>query len=162
MYLTRVDLLERVSTKELAELATRDHHPVVDVSLLDAVMRGDPTDGYTAAEIAIAIDARTRIDRALADAAALIDGYLKARYALPLITVPTVLKRVACDVTRYYLMDQRATDEVRQRYEAQVKLLAAIERGQFSLGAEEPAGAIAGPIFVGGERVMTPDRLGGY
>lgn len=162
MYLSRIDLLERVSSKELAELATPEHQPVVDVPLLERVLREQSTVDYTPVEVDNALVARTVIDRALGDTTALIDGYLQTRYTLPLSPVPAVLKRIATDCVRYYLMDQRATDEVRRRFDAQVRLLAAMQRGDFSLGADEPAGATALPAIEAPSRVMTRDRLGAY
>ena len=76
--------------------------------------------------------------RALGDADAEIDGYLAARYALPLPTVPPVLARIACDIARYRLWEDLASEEVRRRYEDARRLLEAISRGTVSLGL--PAG----------------------
>lgn len=80
-----------------------------------------------------AVDA-TVLNRALADADAEIDGYLAARYALPLPTVPAMLARIACDIARYRLWEDLASDEVRRRYEDARRLLEAISRGTVSLG----------------------------
>ncbi|SDH91923.1 DUF1320 domain-containing protein, partial [Roseospirillum parvum] len=38
---------------------------------------------------------------ALADATALIDGYLRGRYALPLSPVPALVTALACDLARF-------------------------------------------------------------
>jgi phage gp36-like protein len=42
---------------------------------------------------------------------------------LPLPTVPAVLTRITCDIARYRLWEDRASDEVRRRYDDAVKLL---------------------------------------
>lgn len=99
------------------------------------------------------------LDRALADADAEIDGYLAARYALPLPTVPPMLARIACDIARYRLWEDMASDEVRRRYEDARRLLEMMARGTVALGlpadlpaASQPhpsmAAAIAGPAPV--------------
>lgn len=74
------------------------------------------------------------VERALADAAAEIDGYIGARYTLPLPAVPAVLTRVACDIARYRLWQDAASEEVRTRYEDARRLLEAVSRGVVSLG----------------------------
>jgi Mu-like prophage protein gp36 len=87
------------------------------------------------------------LDQALADAGNEIDSYLAVRYQLPLSTVPPVLARVACDIARYRLWDQGASEEVANRYAADVKWLSSVANGSVLLGitppptggAEEPA-----------------------
>lgn len=80
-----------------------------------------------------AIDMATA-ERALADADAEIDGYLAARYRLPLPTTPALLARIACDIARYRLWEEQASDEVRSRYEDARRLLEHLARGLVSLG----------------------------
>ncbi|MCS6809757.1 MAG: DUF1320 domain-containing protein [Tepidimonas sp.] len=77
------------------------------------------------------------IARAISDAAAEIDAYLEARYALPLPTVPPVLARIACDIARYRLWAERAPDEVRMRYEDARRFLEALAKGAVRLGLPE-------------------------
>jgi phage gp36-like protein len=74
------------------------------------------------------------IDRALADAHAEIDAYLIGRYSLPLAHVPAALARIACDIARYRLWADRASDEVRRRYEDARRLLEQIGNGSVSIG----------------------------
>ncbi|MCR6494794.1 DUF1320 family protein [Thermomonas sp. S9] len=50
----------------------------------------------------------------LDDAQAEIDGYIASRYKLPLPTVPAALARIACDVARYRLWEDVASDDVRR------------------------------------------------
>lgn len=162
MYLTPIQLLERVSPKELAELATPEDRPVVDPALLRAAIGGESLDAWDSDEVQVVTETLARIDRALADVSALIDGYLAGRYTLPLATVPAPLKRIATDCARYYLMDQRATEEVRTRYANQLRMLAAMRDGDFTLGAGDPSPSAGEPAVRAPGRVMTSDRLGQY
>lgn len=74
------------------------------------------------------------VARALDDADAEIDAHLAARYALPLPAVPPLLARVACDIARYRLWQDDASEEVRRRYEDARRLLEAVAAGKVSLG----------------------------
>ncbi|NNG05319.1 MAG: DUF1320 domain-containing protein, partial [Inquilinus sp.] len=77
-YATQAQLVERYGTVRLVELTDRAEPP------------------------AGAIDAAV-IDRALADADALIDGYVAARYDLPLPAVPDLLRDLALSIVFYKL-----------------------------------------------------------
>lgn len=78
----------------------------------------------------------TVISRALADADAQINGYLAARYTLPLETVPGILEKCACDIARYQLFENRVTDIVRERFENTIKFLQDVASGKASLGVD--------------------------
>lgn len=72
--------------------------------------------------------------QAIADASAEIDAYLARRYELPLAEVPPVLTRVACDLARFALYPDQATDEVQARAEHARRLLRDLTDGRISLG----------------------------
>lgn len=72
----------------------------------------------------------------LADADAEIDGYLAGRYTLPLTTVPEALRRIACDIARYHLYDDRVTEAVQKRYDDAIKFLVLVSKGQVQLGVD--------------------------
>lgn len=115
-YATLADLTERYGERELVELTDRIGAGVVDMAA---------------------------VSRALADAEAEIDGYLRGRYALPTHEpVPPVLMRIACDLARYQLASERASEEVRTRYDDARRLLEAIATGRVRLGLA-PADASA-------------------
>lgn len=78
-----------------------------------------------------------RVDQALADAAAEIDGYLQSRYTLPLSAVPVVLTRICADLARYYLHDDAAPEIVSKRYEHAVAFLRGLADGKTSLGLSD-------------------------
>ncbi|MCC6195714.1 MAG: DUF1320 domain-containing protein [Burkholderiales bacterium] len=124
-YAVQADLETRFGAQEIAQLTDRDGGVFADAAV---------------------------VDRALSDAQALIDSYLAARYPLPLAPVPDVINRMCCDIARYYLHEDRVTEQVRQRYEDCVSLLQAIARGVAELSL---AGGGAPPAPSGGSVVVS-------
>lgn len=96
-------------------------------------------------------------DRAIDDASGEIDGYVAAGgYSVPLEPVPNIIKAYACDIARYRLYDESATEQVTKRYEDAIKFLRAVSRGEVLLGIRttspsETAGSVQ---FSTGGRVM--------
>lgn len=77
------------------------------------------------------------LDMALSDSSSQIDGYLAARYALPLAIVPQNLVRLCCDLARFRLASMSQvtiTDEIIARYKLSLKELEDISAGKISLG----------------------------
>lgn len=70
---------------------------------------------------------------ALADADAMIDGYLAGRYPLPLASVPPNLTLIACAVARYLVWKDLASEEVRKRYEDAIRYLERVASGGIPL-----------------------------
>lgn len=107
----------------------------------------------------------TVLNRALADADAEINGYLIGQYQLPLATVPANLELLACDIARYKLYDDRATEHVAKRYDDAVKYLARVGKGELSLALDatnQPAPAAGGPKVDGPARTFSRDTLADY
>ena len=113
-YCTLTDLKQDISEKELEQLT--------DDERLGAINE-------------------TRISAACADASELIDGFLRGRYTLPLSPVPTVIKTIAKEITIYRLFlrkkRQTITKEMTDNYNAQIKLLEKIQKGEITLGVDE-------------------------
>lgn len=107
-----------------------------------------------------------RVSQALLDTNAEIDGYLVGRYALPLATTPPILKGFACDIARYRLYDDRATEQVTKRYDDAIKYLRSVSTGQISLGLNNAGDAPEAPansVQVQADcRVFSRDRLADY
>lgn len=116
-YATQADLETRFGSKELAKLTDRTAGSVIDTAV---------------------------IDRALLDAEAEIDGYLAVRYQLPLASVPVALAQLACDIARYNLWGDRASEGIKQRYDDAARRLKAIAGGSFKLDAAVPLVEAAG------------------
>lgn len=110
-YCTQADLIERFGEAEITQLSDR-----AGLGTLDSAV----------------------VDGAIDDADAEIDGYLSGRYALPLASVPAVMVRLACDISRYYLFGHDVTDLVRERYEQAIGYLVKIATGVIGLGPEDP------------------------
>jgi phage gp36-like protein len=104
-------------------------------------------------------------ERALADAGAEIDGYLVGRYRLPLPVVPRTLVGFACDIARYRLYDDRATEQVTKRYDDAAKFLRLVADGRISLGPASDAStapSAGGAQISASPRVFDDDSLADY
>lgn len=75
---------------------------------------------------------------ALEDASRTIDTYL-SRYTLPFKSVPRALKRIACDMARYYLCGSVTveTELIRRRYEDAIRYLEKVSTGSIQLGMDD-------------------------
>jgi phage gp36-like protein len=129
-YCTQVELESRYGTALLVEISDRSDaaSSTIDVSL---------------------------ITRAIADAAALIDGYLAGRYALPLATIPALVTDLAQRIAIYYAHTNVASDKIARDYEAALRQLKDIASGLIKLdaGGAEPAGSGASEV-----RTNEPER----
>jgi phage gp36-like protein len=111
-FCTETDLINAFSEQELIKLTNRTQ----------------PRTGVIVTEV---------LDQAIADSTAEINLYLAGRNLLPLPTVPAVLTRIACDITRYYLYQCPGDDSaVSMRYRQRVKQLEHIAAGRLSLGLD--------------------------
>ena len=124
----------------------------------EMVQLTDKTNTATAIDIVV-------MGNALEDADAEIDARLQARYSLPLQSVPRLLVNIACDIARYRLYDDRATDQVTRRYEDALKSLDRISSGALQLGLDQVVQTTpqnGGPSFEAGDRIFSRDRLADY
>jgi len=136
-YATEQHMIDRFGEQELVELTDR-----VGVGRVDGAV----------------------LARALEDADGEINGYLATRYTLPLSPVPLVLTRLACDIARYFLYEDRASEAVRTRYQDAIKFLRGVSDGSITLGVDASNNAPAesrGPQFDSGGRVFTRGRADG-
>lgn len=130
-YCTQADLIERFGENELLDLAADDTGLAVDAS---------------------------KVDGAIADASGEIDGYVSAAgYPVPLSNVPRIITAYTCDIARYRLSDDRATEQVTKRYNDAVKFLRSVAKGEVRLGiasSESAAGSAGNAIMETGRRVF--------
>jgi len=138
-YATLDDLIDRAGENELRQIADRDRDGMIDAEVVDA---------------------------ALADADATIDGYVGAKYALPLPSVPSTVRGWAVSIARYTLHRNGAPDHVAQDYKDAIAALKDVARGLITLpvaAGETPATVSGGTVMASHpEPVFTPSRLAGW
>ena len=78
------------------------------------------------------------IEEALQDASEEIDSYIAVKYVLPLPSTPSTLKRIACNIARYRLYFQQPTEEVENRYKAEIDFLKRVADGKATLNILNP------------------------
>lgn len=100
-----------------------------------------------------------RIDQVLADASAEIDSYLANRYAVPLVEIPPLVIKVACELAREAL-DRQGRAPVLEAGKRSRAWLKAVARGEATLGTGPGGDAEALPdVQAGGAQVEAPDRV---
>ena len=134
VFASRSDLLARSNARRLAQLAVpADVDMVPDEALRVAIEDGD-LGMFSQADqdaLALALDA---IDKALADADALI-----LSYGIPATVQTTLLARLASTIALYNLQGaERMTEDVRKAYEGTINTLKAHSRGELNLVPAEP------------------------
>lgn len=83
------------------------------------------------------------IEEALQDASEEIDSYIAVRYVLPLPSTPSTLKRIACNVARYRLYFQQPTEEIENRYKAEIDFLKRVADGKATLNILNPQNEVS-------------------
>ena len=134
------------------ELVARYGEPM----LLDLTDRASPPGG--------AIDAAV-VAAALDDASAVIDGYLKGRYALPIAGAPPLLRDLCQVIAIYKLHRDTAADKIRNDYTDALKTLALIASGTIRLdvaGVEPASSGASGVRVTDRDRPLTADSMKGF
>lgn len=83
------------------------------------------------------------LNQAIADAVAEIDSYLVGQYALPITPPPAGLTRMCCDVARYFLYDDLAPEHVVARFDAVIKYLEQVAKGNIKFSFDASGGVIS-------------------
>lgn len=139
-YCTLQELTDRYSERMLLDISDRGDAPAEEVD-------------------------QTLVDRAIADADALIDGYLKVRYALPLASVPRLVKDLSLRISIYYAHAHVAAGKIKDDYEAALKTLREISAGtiRLDLDGAEPAASGASEVRTNNpERPLSTATMKGY
>lgn len=152
-FASRADLLGRSNARRLAQLAVpADADMVPDEALRLAIAGGDLTvfSGADQAALVLALEA---IDKALADADALV-----LSYGIPETVQTTLLARLTSTVALYYLQGaERMTEEVRRAYDGAVAILNKHQRGEMNLVPASPTDPVPS-----GDLVIIDSRPGRY
>ncbi len=105
-------------------------------------------------------------DRAIADAGALIDGYLGGRYQLPLTSVPTLVVNLALVIAIYMAHGSVAPEKIRKDYDDALRQLQAIASGTMVLvdvAGAESAGTESNEVQTNDpSRPLAADTMTGY
>ena len=141
MYITQTDLSGQISNAQLIQLTDDAKTGLVDT---------------------------TKIDKAIAEAEAEVNGYVATKRSVPLASpIPDLVKQLCVDIAIYRLFHrrQRVPDDVRKSYEDAVAKLKDISKGLLTLGIDPPPAesskAASGEVF-GPERMFDRDKLGGF
>ncbi|MFN3319939.1 MAG: gp436 family protein [Allorhizobium sp.] len=115
-YATLADIVARAGEEEILQIADRDNDGEVDADVIVA---------------------------AIATAESEINGYISARYRLPLVQVPDLVKSWAVSIARYHLHRDGAPDHVVRDWKSAMDGLKDVARSLISLpitdGGEAPA-----------------------
>ncbi len=105
------------------------------------------------------------VARALADTDAVIDGYLAARYALPLTEVPALIADIAGAIAIWKLHIAAADPKIESDYKDALRMLRDIATGAVRLsvaGAEPSVSGGTGVRITDRERPLTEANLKGF
>lgn len=136
MYATASNLLDQFGAEEIAQRTDRAVPRLVTAAMLKTAAASGSMAGFTAEEQAATAEALAVINARLIDADSAINGYLATRYPVPLATVPRLVVVAACDLARYAIYDDMATEAITNRYKDAVKLLESISKGVVNLGVD--------------------------
>lgn len=138
-YTTQAELESRFGQMEIIQLTDRSNLGVVDSVVLD---------------------------RAINDAQAVADGYLRGAYSLPLASIPAELTRVCSDLTRFFLYDNQSLPIVQQRRDEAISWLRDVAAGRVSLGLDVAGQLAVAPVgsvkYSANARVFDDTTLAGY
>lgn len=118
-YIERDDLIERFGEHEISDLER------------NITKSGTDEQNIAATESAIS------------DACGEVDSYIATRYPLPIPSIPEQLKLKTCDIARYRLHKDQATEEVEKRYKEAISWLKDVSMKKavliFPVDTPEPA-----------------------
>ncbi|WP_323041574.1 DUF1320 domain-containing protein [Gemmobacter sp.] len=138
-YATLDDLVERAGIAEIRQIADRDRDGTPDPDVVAAALR---------------------------DADDAIDGYLGARYDLPLPSVPPQLRPWAVSIARYVLHRNGGPEHVVRDYKDAIAALKDVARGLIALpvasGETAPTAVTGQTMAAHPPQVFTPTKLAGW
>ena len=106
------------------------------------------------------------VARALADADATIDGYLAAKYALPLTVTSPLLEDLCAKIAFWNLHIASPDEKVKIDYQEAIRQLREIAAGSVRIpgaaGVEPSGTASSGASFTDRDRPFSPENLKGF
>lgn len=138
-YASLEDLIERAGELEIRQIADRDRDGTPDPEVVEA---------------------------ALIHADNMVNGYVGAKYATPLASVPDLVRTWAVSIARYFLHRNGAPENVQQDYKDAVAALKDVGRGLIALpvaaGEASPAASTGTVMAAHPPQVFTPEKLRGW
>lgn len=123
-------------------------------------------------EQVLATDASITLERAIADAESIVNGYLAAVpdrvFAVPLAgTVPSRIEELTADLARYEIHAKKVTHEIKRRRNEAIRFLQDLVKGLVAVPELLPDGGavpepISGMTVDAADRVFTACSLRGY
>lgn len=150
-FATRVDLLARSNVKRLAALAVPTDVEMPPVESLRTAINASDLTGYSDV-IVLMMD---KIDKALADADALILGY-----GIPATVQNSLLARIGSTIAFYYLNGEKISEEVKRSYDGVIDLLKSHVKGTIDL-INKPVAPVPPETDSGVVITSRPSRYGG-
>lgn len=136
-YATPQDLVNQFGAEEIVQISDRGIPRLVTVEMLKIAIDEGSLAEFTAEEQAATAESLALINSKLLDAESISNGFLASRYSVPLITVPRLVMSSVCDLTRYALYDNNATEAITNRYNDAMKMLKCISKGEINLGVDD-------------------------
>ena len=138
-YATLADLIERAGEAEIRQVADRDRDGTIDADVIEA---------------------------ALTDADNLVNGYVAAKYTVPLASVPDLVRTWAVSIARYVLHRNGPADHIAQDYKDAIAALKDVAAGKIRLpvavGEAAPASASGTVMATHPPEVFTAQKLRGW
>lgn len=106
------------------------------------------------------------VARALADADAVIDGYVGRKFSLPLTVTSPLLEDIAAKIAFWNLHVTMPDEKVKLDYQEALRQLREIAAGTIGIpgatGAEPEGTGSSGAAFTDRERPFDPDKMTGF
>jgi phage gp36-like protein len=140
MYCTIDDIKQQIPEEVIVQLTDDDNQGVID---------------------------EAKVNDAIANADALIDGYCSGRYVVPFVVAPAIIKPLAMDLAIYNLYARRVETmpDVRDKNRSNaIKLLADISKGAVKLGevaATTPVQPQQSPEITSADRLFSRTSMKG-
>lgn len=144
--MTVLEMISRYGAVELVQRGDRGTPRLVSSELFAAAARNEDISAWMEDEQSAALSAVVVVNQSVVDATSTVEGYLSARYALPIVPTSAAILRITGDIARYYLYEDMATETIIERYKQAIAWLRDVASGKISLGDSEatPSAAAGG------------------
>ena len=105
-----------------------------------------------------------RVNRALAGAASIADGYIASKYQLPIDPVPDFIVDAVCAIARFRLYRETPPEGVKDAHNMAIKSLKDVASGSLKIdsGTEEQVIRPGAVLIEGADRIFSRDKLKGF